>query len=266
MEPFGGAASVLLAKPVAHLEVYNDLDDDIVNFFAVVRDPALRARLVEACTLTPYARAEFERAYEHADDPVERARRTAVRAAMGFGSAGATKGRTGFRIDSTRPRQTVVTDWATYPPALAAIGERMTMVMIESRHAHQVMQSFDSPETLHFVDPPYLPETRVLNGSQRYYRHELDADQHAELLDFLQGLQGMVVLSGYPSQLYTERLAGWEMRTTRARIAANRGTGIRTEAVWLNPACLRSLTNHQVDLFSTSSPHGIHRGTDTVSN
>lgn len=256
VEPFGGAASVLLAKPAAHLEVYNDLDDDISNFFRVVRDSAMRERLIEACMLTPYARAEFRRAYEHTDEPVERARRTAVRAAMGFGSAGATKGRTGFRIDSTRPRQTVVTDWALYPPVLAAIGQRLLGVMIEQRDAMQVMQSFDGPETLHYVDPPYLPETRVSqNGKLSYYRHELTAAQHAELLQGLQGLQGMVVLSGYPSTLYSQQLHGWTMYTTKARIAANRGTGIRTEALWLNPAASAALAGAAGGLFREAACH-----------
>ena len=79
VEPFGGAASVLLLKPRAYAEVYNDLDADIVNFFAVLRDPAARARLVDACRLTPYARQEFEQAYEPNDCAIERARRTAIR-------------------------------------------------------------------------------------------------------------------------------------------------------------------------------------------
>ena len=90
VEPFGGAAGVLLQKEPAYCEVYNDLDSEVVNFFRVLRDPVLSQRLIDACVLTPYARAEFELAYEPANDPVELARRLVVRASMGFGSAGAT--------------------------------------------------------------------------------------------------------------------------------------------------------------------------------
>lgn len=74
VEPFGGAASVLLHKKPAYAEVYNDLDGDIVNFFRVLRDPEQAERLIAACVLTPYAREEFEQAYQHSDDVIERPR------------------------------------------------------------------------------------------------------------------------------------------------------------------------------------------------
>lgn len=252
VEPFGGAASVLLQKPRAYAEVYNDLDDDVVNFFSVLRDPESRARVIEACRLTPYARSEFELAYEVATDPIERARRTAVRAGMGFGSAGATKGQSGFRIDTRRLYGTAMSNWLDYPDGLPPIGERLQGVLIECRPAIEVMTQHDADDVLHYVDPPYLPETRVRHraGGGRYYRHELTAEQHTELLDVLQGLRGMVVLSGYPSDLYTTHLVGWTMYTTRARIAANRGTGIRTEALWLNPAASAALAGAHGGLFS----------------
>ncbi|MFD2755703.1 DNA adenine methylase [Comamonas terrae] len=249
VEPFGGAAGVLLRKERSYAEVYNDLDSDIANFFRVLRDEGLRSRLIEACQLTPYARNEWQLAYEPTDEPVERARRTAVRAAMGFGSAGATKESGGFRIDTARAFSTAMHNWATYPACLGAIGARFEAVLIENRPAIDVMRQHDAPDTLHFVDPPYLPETRQLGGN-RYYRHELNKEQHAELLEALRGLQGFVVLSGYPSPLYLDSLADWTMHTTQARIAAHRGTGMRTEAVWLNPACSRALHSAPGSLFT----------------
>ena len=60
VEPYGGAAGVLLRKPRSYSEVYNDLDGDIVTLFRVLRDPMRREALIEALTLTPYAREEFE--------------------------------------------------------------------------------------------------------------------------------------------------------------------------------------------------------------
>lgn len=247
VEPFGGAAGVLLQKSRAHAEVYNDLDGDIVNFFRVLRDPVLRANLIEACRLTPYARDEFVLAYEPTDDPLERARRTAIRAWMGFGSAGATKGVTGFRVDTKRRYGTAQDNWVDYPAGLAAVGERFTGVLIENRDAITVMRDHDGPDTLHFVDPPYLPETRVQG---RAYRHEMTADDHRALLDALLDLDGAVVLSGYGSVLYTDILAGWQCHETSARISSGRGTGIRTEVVWLNPACAQALDLARGDLFS----------------
>ncbi|RMH85192.1 DNA adenine methylase [Pseudomonas sp. AOB-7] len=242
IEPFGGAAGVLMQKPRSHGEVYNDLDGDIVNLFRVLQAAPQREALAELLVLTPYARDEFELAWIYTDEPVERARRTVIRAQMGFGSAGASKGTTGFRIDCYRQYGTAQQLWARYPEQLSAIGKRLAGVLIENRPAIDIMQAHDSPQALHYVDPPYMHDTRVRGAQKgRYYRHELDDDQHAELLATLNQLQGMVVLSGYPSGLYMERLEGWTMNTTQARIAAGRGGDTRTECLWINPACMAAL-------------------------
>lgn len=238
VEPFGGAAGVLIQKNRSYAEVYNDLDGDIVNFFRVLRDREMRTQLEEAISLTPYARSEFETAWEPTECPIEKARRTAIRAQMGFGSAGATKVITGFRIDTKRAYGTAQHLWNEYPAAIAAVGERFASVLIENRPAIEVMQQHDSAETLHFVDPPYVLGTRVLQANGRgYYRHEMSDDDHVDLLAFLLELDGMVVLSGYASGLYQDLLNGWESHTTKSRISAGRGTALRDEVVWINQAC-----------------------------
>lgn len=254
-EAFGGAAGVLIQKPRAYSEVYNDLDGDVVNLFRVIRDPALRAHLVHDLVTTPYAREEFETAWMPSDDAVERARRLVVRAMMGFGSAGATKGTTGFRIDTKREYETAQHTWAMYPHHLAAVGARLSGVLIEHRPAIEVILGHDTAQTLHYVDPPYMHETRCRitgKGSARGYRHEMDLDDHVTLLDALQAVEGMVVLSGYASDLYDQMLRGWERRTTTARISGGRGTALREEVVWLNPACTAALCGAR-DLFSDAA-------------
>jgi DNA adenine methylase len=251
-EAFGGAAGVLLRKPRAHGEVYNDLDGDIVNFFRVLRDPALRAQLEEALRLTPYAREEFELAWTLTAAPLERARRTAIRAHMGFGSGGATQSNTGLRTDLKRRFTTAQQDWASYPPAIAAAGARLSGVLIENRPAAEVLQQHDSPTTLHFVDPPYVHCTRVIRSSGGY-RHELTDSDHEALLALLLGLQGMVVLCGYQSDLYHRALASWEQHTTPARISGGRGTTLREEVVWLNPACSSALRRCRGGLFAEAA-------------
>lgn len=130
VEPFGGGASVLLKKEPSEAEVYNDLDGDVVNLFRVLRHPETSRALSEACALTPYSRDEFMQAYAPADNPVEQARRLVVRATMGFGSAGATKGKTGFRLDTKRNCATAQRIWARYPDNLAAVGSRFAGVLV----------------------------------------------------------------------------------------------------------------------------------------
>jgi DNA adenine methylase len=233
VEPFGGAASVLLRKRRSYAEVYNDLDADVVNLFRVLRDPSLAEDLVEKIRLTPFAREEFLDAYDAGAVGVEAARRLIVRSFMGFGSNGVHR-RTGFRSNSSRSGTTPARDWLNYPEALAAVVDRLRGVVVENRDACSVMATHDGDETLHYVDPPYLPETR---DSGADYAHELTSEQHRELLVFLRGLKGSVVLSGYPHPLYDDGLPGWS-RIEREALAD--GARARTEVLWLNPRATRS--------------------------
>lgn len=245
VEPFGGGASVLLRKARSYAEVYNDLDDWAVNLFRVLRDPKLARKLIKALRLTPFARSEFAqcgRMIEKTDDPVEMARRLVVRSFMGFGSNAHNGRATGFRSNSNRSGTTPAHDWAHYPDALAAVCERMQGVVIENRDASEIMTIHDGPEVLHYIDPPYLPETRSpankYDLKYRMYRHEMTREEHAALLNHLRTLSGMVVLSGYPAQLYDDALDGWRRVETRAHAD---GARERTEVLWLNRACTAAL-------------------------
>lgn len=235
VEPYGGAAGVLLQKPRSYAEVYNDLDGDVVNLFEVLRSAEQRQCLIEQITLTPYARGEFEQAFEAIEDPVESARRMLIRAYMGFGSAGATKGNTGFRIDTQRSYSIAPHHWARLPGVIGDVAERLTGVLIENRDALEVLIQHDSPRTLHYVDPPYLHATRVMASHRRYYRHEMNEPQHAALLTLVKQLKGFVLLSAYASEQYAEALSGWTTVRTTSRISAGRGTATRHEHLWLNP-------------------------------
>lgn len=239
VEPFGGAASVLIRKPRSYAEVYNDLDGDAVNLFQVLRSERA-CELVELLRLTPFARAEFAEAYSQTDDPVERARRLIVRSFMGFGSNGHNRP-TGFRANSNRSGTTPARDWVNYPDALGAIINRLTGVVIENRDAKEVMAAHDGPETLHYVDPPYVMDTRSDAGHD--YAHELTDEAHAELLAFLQTLSGTVVLSGYPHEMYDAALSGWR-RTDRPALADNAKP--RTEVLWINRP-------HNINLFGEAA-------------
>ncbi len=153
VEPFGGAASVLLRKPRSYAEVYNDLDSDVVNFFQVLRRPGGALRLRELLDLTPFAREEFQGAYIDSAEPLEKARRLIIRSYMGFGSnahASTARGHrsTGFRANSNRSGSTPAQDWANYPEVMMAIAARLRGVVIEQRPAIDVMLAHDSPETV----------------------------------------------------------------------------------------------------------------------
>lgn len=240
VEPFGGAGSVLIRKPRTYAEIWNDLDGHVVNLFRVLRSDRAE-ELVRALRLTPFAHDEFREAYEPCDDPVEKARRLCIRSFMGFGSNGHNRS-TGFRSNSNRSGTTPAHDWVNYPDSLSRVVERLQGVVILNRDACEVMAGHDGPETLHYVDPPYVFETRA--DLAKDYAHELTDDDHLRLLAFLTTLKGMVVLSGYPSDLYDDALPGW---TRVERKALADGARERTEVLWISPAS----ATHGRDLFTT---------------
>lgn len=225
VECFGGGASVLLRKPRVQLEVYNDLDDELTNLFAVLRHNP--DGLAEAVALTPFSRTEFASAYEPADDPLERARRTLIRSHMGHGSNGVHQS-TGFRAAGMRAGTLPVHNWQRMPEVIKATAERFKGVVIENRPALDVMQMNDGPATLHYVDPPYPFGTR---GAGKDYRFELSDSEHAGLLSALKSLAGKVILSGYGCELYDDILCGWYCieKEVRADKALK-----RTEVLWMN--------------------------------
>lgn len=233
VEPYGGAASVLMCKPRCYAEVYNDLDGEVVNLFRVLRNPAQARELERLLRLTPFAREEFEESYITAGDPIEQARRTIARSFMGFGSAAANGRATGFRANTTRSGTTPAHDWASFPDVLPAFVERLRGVVVENRPALAVMEHHDGPATLHYVDPPYPTVTRSGNKSCTY-RYEMTDDEHRELATALHSLRGMVVLSGYGCPLYDNELYPDWQRVERKAFAD--GARERVEVLWLNPA------------------------------
>lgn len=190
-EAYGGAASVLLRKNRCEVEIYNDLDENVVNLFQVLQNDSASDRLLRLLRLTPFARAEFETTYKKpAADKVERARRYIVRSCMGFGSSACTEPyRTGFRAGGIISGAHAVKDWQTYPDNLIAVIDRFRGVCVENLPAIEILKKHDSPETLHYVDPPYLHSTRK-KWQNRNYRHEMSEADHRELATVLHEIRG----------------------------------------------------------------------------
>lgn len=254
VEPFGGAASVLMQKDRSFMEVYNDMDDDIVNMFQVLRDPKKADRLCELLRLTPWSRVEFVNSYKPVKEPIERARRTIVRAFMAFGTTSRRQGMTGFRGKAESKNNTGIRDWFNYPSSLAAVVDRLKGVLIEHRPALEVIEQQDDEETLFYVDPPYPRDTRTSiryeSRIERAYAHEMTDDDHRELSAALRKVKGMVIISGYACKLYDEELYKDWQRLERPTFAD--GGKARTEVIWINPAAQarRTMDQNQGLLFA----------------
>lgn len=264
IEPFGGGASVLMRKPRCYAEVYNDLDDEVVNVFRVLRDPLLAEALARSCALTPFSRTEFIAAHKRDTvDPVEQARRAIVRSFFGFGSASLhsanprgmrarasewKSGRgnescassprgTGFRADAHKNGTTPAMDWSRWPSQVESFVDRLRGVIIEHRDGLEVIRQHDREDALIYADPPYPMSTR--DDARPDYAHEMSDDDHRALARVLREARGYVVLSGYPCELYDEQLYPHWTRLEREHRAD--GAKVRTEVLWLNPRCARAL-------------------------
>jgi len=264
VEPFGGAASVLLRKPRSYAEVYNDLDDGVVNLFTVLRDVERAPRLLELLKSTPFARKEFFASYEVSQDPIEEARRLIIRSFMGFGSDGHNRAvRTGFRAASNRSGTTPAHDWVNYPANLKAVIERLAGVVIENRDAIEIIRQHDGHDTLFYLDPPYLPEVRSAKsrrggGKYHTYAHEMTSQDHELLLMEIRRIKGMVVLSGYSSNLYDYILMDWERIEKQTHAD---GARARTEVLWLNAASTDRLVQRELGFSRRKKKHGDEDGT-----
>lgn len=156
IEPFMGSCAVLFAKRPSQHEIVNDLDDAVVAFFAVLRDRP--ADLELACRLSPYSRTEYERAdLDVPVDELELARRFWVRVNQSFAK---TAGRaTGWSITTART-QSVGGSMAGRLDRFYACARRLAEVAIERCDAVDLITRLATDDTVVYVDPPYLDETR----------------------------------------------------------------------------------------------------------
>lgn len=248
-EVFGGGAALLFAKEPSPVEVYNDIDGDLVNFFRVLRDPEKFQQFLLKVQLTPYSREEFNfcrETYRDCTDPVERAYRWYIVARQCFSgdvrsSAWAYSVRASDRGMSSHTNK--------YLAAIERLPEfhmRVMRVQIEHDDFRKVIARYDTSDTLFYLDPPYVPETRK-GGT---YKHEMSLEDHADLVQQILRVRGMVILSGYRHAVYEplER-AGWGRRdyetacyvSGRTRKTNILGAGAakakqpRVESVWISP-------------------------------
>lgn len=241
VELFGGAASVLLSKPPAPIEVLNDLDDEVNTIYRVLRNTEQLRALMRALKRTPYGRSAYLEAIAPAGDcdQVEIARRLIVRGAMGLRAYSGARCATTF---ASCPRL-LASSWRGHHRILPLIARRLHEVVIEHRSAIDLVKLYDRPDTLYYADPPYVPVTRT---SGERYRCEMSMVDHEALLDRLCNIQGMAVISGYPSALYDNRLSGWQQVTKDVQVFSTAGGNQRRETLWISPRAAEALSYLQL--------------------
>ncbi len=229
-EPFGGGASILFARDPSPVEIYNDLDESLVNLFRVLQDSERFKVLQHKLTHTLYSRSEFNKAVqilnENTGNPIERAWAFYVAQNQGF-SGFVTKRSWGRSLSSSsRGRASTTSQWQTRLQCFEQWHERISRVQIECRDGLDLVQYLNEPYATLYLDPPYPAATRK-SGS---YSHELSDERHHQLVELLCQFKGNAIVSTYPSEIYAplER-HGYQkiqFKTSCHASARTRGTGI----------------------------------------
>jgi DNA adenine methylase len=238
VEPYAGGLTVLLSKPCEGVsEVVNDLNSDLTNFWQVLQDDALYRRFRRRAQAIPFSEVEFQNALEWL---ARKGRKQQVGRAVRFfivcrqSLAGRMKDFAPLsRTRTRRGMNEQASAWIRAIDGLSEVHARLRRVVILNQPAIDVIRSQDGPETLFYLDPPYLPDTK---SSQAFGDLEMTEQQHRELLDVITGLQGKVMISGYGSRLYDDRLGGWHRHTFKLPNSAASGVMKRamTEVLWCN--------------------------------
>ena len=249
VEPFAGSLAVLLAKCPSPMETVNDLDQDLMVFWRMLREQP--HELERVCALTPHSRGEYLTARVaslEALPDLERARLVWV--ALTQGRGGTLDRQTGWRhYQDPKSTSTGMPRYlAGYVSRLGAVAERLISVSLECRPALDLIDAYGRHMgVLLYVDPPYLGSTRIRN-----YRHEMASEvEHRELAAALSEARAAVVLSGYHSPLYDELYDGWYCAELAAYTGQAVGDRSRTEALWSN----RPFPNTTPSLFDEEVAH-----------
>jgi DNA adenine methylase len=239
VEPFGGGASVLLRKPASQLEVYNDIDGDVVNFFRVLREKP--DELVKVIELTPFAREEYEISWERTDDEVERARRLYIKTKQGYGSH--TNKKSGWRWEKTKKSgRTAIGGWNKPLNHLLEHARRLRECQIDNDNYLVVIDRYDTPDTLFYLDPPYVESTLK---SKHAYQFSLTDEQHEELLTKIKKISGMVIISMLNHPMYNEMLSEWK-KNTKERYTQNGNKYF--ECIWISPNAQKNSKQMRMEL------------------
>ena len=230
---FGGSAAILINREPAPVETYNDLDSELVNFFDILRTKS--STLIKAISLTPFSREELVRACKPEKNlsKLERARRFFVRARQTRTGLAQTssEGRWAHCVLTSRAGMAgAVSRWLGSVDGLPEIVQRLQRVQIENAPALEIIERYDTENTLFYLDPPYVHDSR---GDRNAYSHEMTDKDHRELAYLLHAISGRAVVSGYRTDLYDRLFKDWKRIDAPAK-TINSSKGERQESLWLN--------------------------------
>jgi DNA adenine methylase len=261
VEPYAGGLAVLFARDPNDerlwlpphkgvSEVVNDLNGRLINFWNVLRHPGLFPEFFRRASMTPFSgdhweassvamdmhdRENLEGRIPTDDDLIWRAVSFFIVNRQSL--AGRMKSFTAITKTRTRSRMNnEVSAWLSAVDGLPEVHDRLKRVLIlPPQPALDVLYKFNTPDTLHYLDPPYMHETRATTAE--YGEHEMDAHDHIELLDIITNYaKSKIMISGYRSETYDVGLHDWNRHDYNIVNQAShaRVKEMKTESLWCN--------------------------------
>ncbi len=237
VEPFAGAAWVLFGKPKSDVEIINDIDEELITFFRVVREKP--EELIASFEWELVSRAEFNRLANldpHSLTDVQRAHRFYYLIMAGWGGeARYPRFQTSIRDGGHGNR--LVGALKSLRDRITPIHHRLQTVLIENMDWQDCVERYDSPATVMYLDPPYL-------GNGANYKFNMRGkDDHLAIAGQLAKTKGLWILSSYDTPEIRDLFGGYEvtpirsssgMRTSESERQAGRHRTINQEILITN--------------------------------
>lgn len=217
VEPFGGSAAMLLALEPAKLEIYNDADGRLADFFRALADDKELEKMKRYAATFPKSREIYDEMKRDWVKSPELARRGfATFYVQQFSFGGRAFGPFGY--GKVAPCN-LITKYRGKAGRLNEYAARFHNVTVESLDWRKIVEKYDTEQAFFYVDPPYSGK------SHNFYRRDLPTVDHAELVKTLLSMRGGVALSCYSNDVYKPlECAGWKRYDFEASSSVKRST------------------------------------------
>lgn len=232
VDVFGGSFCVSLNYKGNVIKTANELNEDITNFFEVLRDH--QPELIRLLLLTPCSNLEYDNCWIPSEDKIEQARRFYVRVRQSFFGLGAQRQNKGWHMAKTQVNAKggeTVSKWNNAIEKLYDVADVIrNNFQITNFDFIECIDKLDFEKAFFYCDPPYPEETRK---SFNDYKFEFSTEKHIELSEKLHSIQGLAMVSSYNSELYNELYKDWRKVELPKKKNNIRSSDVQ-EVIWMN--------------------------------
>lgn len=247
VDVFGGSLAVSLNYNGQVIKTANEINNDITNFFKVLREQ--ETELINLLELTPCSKSEFDNCWEKTNSDLENARRFYVRIRQSFYGLGVTRKSKGFHMTKTHVNAQggeTVSRWKNALPKLRDVAKIIRNNMqITNYDCFTCIDKIDFNKAFFYCDPPYVHGTRSGNKD---YKYEFTDNQHIELANKLKAIKGLAMVSGYNSELYDKLYKDWTKVELPIRTNHIRSSEVQ-EVIWFNYPIEKTQNYHDTQII-----------------